>query len=84
MGDHVRLVMLEAIVKEMQQKNLLKLVRESGDILLGGLKELEVRVGAQGKQLFRVTSKLKSPMTLLHVIINFSNKIQSPVSVILN
>ena len=68
MGDHVRLVMLEAIVKEIQQKNLLKLVRESGDILLGGLKELEVRVGAQGKQ-FRVTSKLKSPMTLLHVII---------------
>lgn len=73
MGDHVRLVMLEAIVKEIQQKSLLKLVRESGDILLGGLKELEVRVGAQGKQLFRVTSKLKSPMTILHVIINFSN-----------
>ena len=42
MGDHVRLVMLEAIVKEIQQKNLLKLVRESGDMLLGGLKELEV------------------------------------------
>ena len=48
MGDHVRLVMLEAIVKEIQQKSLLKLVRESGDILLGGLKELEVRVGAHG------------------------------------
>jgi 4-aminobutyrate aminotransferase-like enzyme len=44
MGDHVRLVMLEGIVNEIQQKNLLKLVRESGAILLDGLKELEVRV----------------------------------------
>lgn len=42
MGDHVRLVMLEAIVNEIHQKNLLKLVRESGAILLDGLKELEV------------------------------------------
>ena len=42
MGDHVRLVMLEAIVNEIQQKNLLKLVRESGAVLLDGLKELEV------------------------------------------
>ena len=44
MGDHVRLVMLEAIMREIQEKNLLKLVRESGDILLNGLKELGVRV----------------------------------------
>lgn len=42
MGDHVRLVMLEEIVKEIQEKNLLKLVRESGNILLNGLKELQV------------------------------------------
>ena len=44
MGDHVRLVMLEAIIKEIQEKSLLKLVRESGDVLLTGLKELEVIV----------------------------------------
>lgn len=44
MGDHVRLVMLEAIMKEIVEKNLLKLVRESGDVLLTGLNELEVRV----------------------------------------
>ena len=44
MGDHVRLVVLEAIVKEIQEKNLLKLVRESGNVLLSGLKELEVRL----------------------------------------
>ena len=44
MGDHVRLVILEAIVNEIQEKNLLKLVRQSGSILLNGLKELEVYV----------------------------------------
>ena len=42
MGDHVRLVMLEAIIREIQQKNLLNLVRESGDVLLSGLKEQAV------------------------------------------
>lgn len=42
MGDHVRLVMLEAILREIQEKNLLKLVHQSGNILLNGLKELVV------------------------------------------
>ena len=46
MGDHVRLVILEAILKEIQKKHLLKLVHQSGEILLNGLKELGVSVDA--------------------------------------
>ncbi len=41
-GDHTRLVTLEAVVKEIQEKNLLDLVRESGSVLLSGLQALEV------------------------------------------
>ena len=42
MGDQVRLVVLDAILKEVQRENLLALVRESGEILLSGLKQLQV------------------------------------------
>ncbi len=42
MGDHARLVTLEAVVKEIEQKNLLETVKESGQVLLTGLQGLEV------------------------------------------
>ena len=42
MGDHARLVTLEAVVKEIQENNLLESVRQTGDVLLSGLQSLEV------------------------------------------
>ena len=42
MGDHIRTVILSAIVKEIKRGQLLGLVKESGDVLLSGLKKLEV------------------------------------------
>ena len=44
MGDHMRLVVLEAILNEIDSQNLLSLVRESGKVLLSGLKDLEVGI----------------------------------------
>ena len=41
-GDHARLVTLEAVVKEILEKNLLASVQETGDVLLSGLKTLAV------------------------------------------
>ena len=46
MGDHVRTVLLGAIVKEIQRSQLLDLVKETGDVLLTGLKKLEVLLHA--------------------------------------
>ena len=38
----MRLVLLEAVLGEIRQKNLLQNVRETGEVLLSGLKELQV------------------------------------------
>ena len=43
MGDPVKMVVLETVIKEIQSENLLSLVKESGEVLLSGLKELEVQ-----------------------------------------
>ncbi len=45
MGDHTRLIMMEAIVAEIEREGLLALVRESGNALMAGLTELQVCVG---------------------------------------
>lgn len=42
MGDHARLVTLEAVIQEIQQHKLLDLVTETGKVLLSGLQRLEV------------------------------------------
>ena len=51
MGDPVRLVLLEAVLGEIKQRNLIQNVRETGEVLLAGLKELQVsgRVGLAGR-----------------------------------
>jgi 4-aminobutyrate aminotransferase/(S)-3-amino-2-methylpropionate transaminase len=41
MGDPIRLVMLKAVAAEIRSKDLLSQFRESGDVLLSGLRELE-------------------------------------------
>lgn len=43
MGDPVRLVLLEAVLGEIKQRNLIQNVRETGEVLLAGLKELQAR-----------------------------------------
>ena len=43
MGDPIRVIMLQAVSEEMKRSNLLARVRESGAVLLPGLKELEAR-----------------------------------------
>ena len=43
MGDPIRLVMLKAVAAEIRSKDLLSQFRESGDVLLSGLRELEVQ-----------------------------------------
>jgi 4-aminobutyrate aminotransferase-like enzyme len=42
MGDPIRLVMLKAVAEEIRSKDLLSQFRESGEVLLTGLRELEV------------------------------------------
>lgn len=42
-GDPSRLAVLEAVLGEIKRHNLQQLVLESGDALLSGLKELQVR-----------------------------------------
>ena len=44
MGDPIRLVMLKAVAEEVESKDLLSSFRESGEVLLAGLRELEVPV----------------------------------------
>lgn len=56
-GDHTRLVTLEAVVKEIQEKNLLDSVKESGRVLLKGLQGLEVSC-AQVKQCMETITSL--------------------------
>jgi len=41
LGDEIRLVILGAVLKEIQRQNLIRLVRDSGDVLLSGFRELE-------------------------------------------
>lgn len=41
MGDAGRLLLLEAVLKVIERDNLLKLVKESGDLLMDGLKQLQ-------------------------------------------
>jgi 4-aminobutyrate aminotransferase-like enzyme len=43
LGDLSRLVTLEALLKEIQEKDLLSMARLSGEVLLSGLRALEVR-----------------------------------------
>ena len=43
LGDPSRMTVLESILGQMRKHNLLELVKETGAVLLGGLKELEVR-----------------------------------------
>ena len=42
-GDLARLVTLEAVIKEVREKDLLAVARQSGEIMLSGLRGLEVR-----------------------------------------
>lgn len=42
MGDQVRMVVMDAVIKEIFRESLLDYVVESGRTLLTGLKELEV------------------------------------------
>ena len=42
MGEHTKLLMLEAVLGEMRKENLLGQVRETGAVLLSGLEALEV------------------------------------------
>lgn len=42
MGDPARLALAEVIVKEIKGNNLVKNAGEVGDVLLGGLKDLQV------------------------------------------
>lgn len=42
MGDYIRTVLLSGIVREIQRSQLLDLVKVSGEVLLNGLKKLEV------------------------------------------
>ena len=53
LGDEIRLVILGAVLKEIQRQNLIRLVRDSGDVLLSGLRELEVG-GVTAKQSFPI------------------------------
>ena len=50
MGDPVRLVLLDAVLGEIKRESLIQNVRETGDVLLSGLKELQVlgRVWLEG------------------------------------
>lgn len=41
-GDLARLVTLEAVIKEMQENNLVAMAKQTGDVLLSGLKTLAV------------------------------------------
>lgn len=43
MGDYVKVAMLQKSMEEVQKENLLGLVKESGAVLLNGLKTLEAR-----------------------------------------
>ena len=42
MGDSPRIEILQTVLDEIRKENLLDLARDSGDVLLSGLKELEV------------------------------------------
>ena len=42
MGDLPRIEILQTVLDEIRKENLLELVRQSGHVLLAGLKELEV------------------------------------------
>ena len=42
MGDPIRVMMLRAVAEEVKTKNLLAQCQESGDVLLAGLRDLEV------------------------------------------
>jgi len=44
MGDPARLAMAEVVVKEIKENNLVKNAKDVGDVLLGGLKDLQVRI----------------------------------------
>lgn len=43
MGDPARMQVLRAVLEEIKRENLLLLVQVTGEVLLSGLKELEVR-----------------------------------------
>ena len=43
LGDPSRMIVLESVLGEIRRHNLLELVKETGAVLLGGLKKLEVR-----------------------------------------
>ena len=43
MGDACKLPILKATVNEINEHNLLELVKESGELLLNGLKQIEVQ-----------------------------------------
>lgn len=42
MGDPSKLPILQAIIEEIKREKLLELVRTSGQVLLSGLRDLEV------------------------------------------
>ena len=42
MGDPCRLYVLQAVLEEIKKEHLLQLVQESGEVFLGGLKDLQV------------------------------------------
>ena len=42
MGDSPRIEILQSVIDEIRKENLLELVKDSGQVLLAGLKELEV------------------------------------------
>ena len=48
MGDFIKVAMLKRAMEEVRRENMLALAVESGDVLLGGLKALEVSDGGGG------------------------------------
>jgi len=51
MGDHTRMVVMDAVIREVFEKNLFDVVKESGKILLSGLEELQVMIETESLSL---------------------------------
>ena len=44
MGDQTRMVIMDAVIREVFGRNLFDVVKESGKVLLSGLEEIQVMI----------------------------------------
>ena len=79
MGDPIRILLLETLVKVIERDNLLENVRTQGDYVLSGVKELAVSEGVEENQILTLFIMITPPSSRVSCrgVVEYINLLQT-------